>query len=162
MQWTRDVDKLELFLWLYGPAGAGKSSIAQSIAELCAEAGILDGRFFFSRTAAGRNNDRLLIPTLTYQLSLSIPDILQFVGEALSRDPLVFSRSLQTQMDTLILGPLSQVAASRQDLEHGTNSRPIFFIIDGLDECGEAKVNASSCPCSLLLFDALQSLSFFL
>ena len=139
MEWIGDVDKHELFLWLYGPAGAGKSSIAQSIAELCAEAGILDASFFFSRTAAGRNNDRLLIPTLTYQLSLSIPDILQFVGEALNRDPLVFGRSLQAQMDTLILGPLSQVTASRRDLEHGSNSRPIFFIIDGLDECGDAK-----------------------
>ena len=139
MQWIRGVNKLELFLWLYGPAGAGKSSIAQSIAELCSEAGILDASFFFSRTAAGRNDDRLLIPTLTYQLSLSIPDILPFVGEALNRDPLVFGRSLQAQIDALILGPLSQVAASRQDLEHGSKSRPIFFVIDGLDECGQAK-----------------------
>ena len=139
MQWIKDVDKLEFFLWLYGPAGAGKSSIAQSIAELCDEAGILDASFFFSRTAAGRNNDRLLIPTLTYQLSQSMPDILQFVGEALNRDPLVFGRSLQAQIDTLLVGPLSQVAASRQDMELGSNSRPIFFIIDGLDECGEAK-----------------------
>ena len=139
MQWIRDVDKFELFLWLYGPAGAGKSSIAQSIAELCDEAGILDASFFFSRTAASRNNDRLLIPTLTYQLSLSIPAILQFVGEALNRDPLVFGRSLQAQIDTLILEPLSQVAASRQNLKHGSDSRPIFFIIDGLDECVNVK-----------------------
>ena len=136
MEWIKDIDKLQSFLWLYGPAGAGKSSIAQSIAELCQEAGILDASFFFSRTAAFRNNDRLLIPTLTYQLSLSIPDILQFIHEALNRDPLVFGRSLQAQIDTLLLGPLSQVAASRQ--EHGSKSRPLFFIIDGLDECGEA------------------------
>lgn len=32
-----------------------------------------------SRTAVGRNDDRLLIATLTYQLSLSVPDMLQFV-----------------------------------------------------------------------------------
>ena len=54
MQWIKDVYKNELFLWLYGPAGAGKSSIAQSISELCDEAGILDASFFFSRSAAGR------------------------------------------------------------------------------------------------------------
>ena len=139
MQWIKDVDKHDLFLWLYGPAGAGKSSIAQSIAELCSEVGILDASFFFSRTAAGRNDDRLLIPTLTYQLSLSVPDILPFVGEALNRDPLVFGRSLQAQIDTLILEPLSQVAASRQDLKRGSKPRPIFFIIDGLDECIQTK-----------------------
>ena len=110
MNWIRDIHKLELFLWLYGPAGSGKSSIAQSIAELCYAAEILDASFFFSRTAAGRNNDRLFIPTLTYQLILSIPDMLQFVSEALKRDPLVFGRSLEAQIDTLILEPLSRLA----------------------------------------------------
>ena len=45
---------------------------------------------------------------------------------------LAFGRSLQAQIDTLLLGPLSKVAASRQDLEHGSKSRPIFFVIDGL------------------------------
>ena len=131
MEWIRNIRKLELFIWLYGPAGSGKSSIAQTIAELCYAEGILDASFFFSRTAADRNDASLLIPTLTYQLTLSIPDMLKFVGEALTHDPLIFSRSLQAQVDTLILGPLSKVAS---------NSRPIFIIIDGLDECSGGKI----------------------
>jgi hypothetical protein len=56
-------------LWLYGPAGAGKSAILQSIAEECCS---LDGRFggsFFSRGKAGRDQSHLLfnncLPTRT-------------------------------------------------------------------------------------------------
>ena len=39
-----------LILWLNGAAGAGKSAIAQRIAELCHEADILLATFFFSRS----------------------------------------------------------------------------------------------------------------
>ena len=40
------IKQVALFLWLYGPAGAGKSAIAQTIAELLEEAGLLAGAFF--------------------------------------------------------------------------------------------------------------------
>ena len=40
MQWIFGSDDEDaLILWLYGPAGAGKSAILQSIAEKCAELG---------------------------------------------------------------------------------------------------------------------------
>jgi len=32
MSWILDLQKIRFFMWLYGPAGAGKSAIAQSIA----------------------------------------------------------------------------------------------------------------------------------
>ncbi|TFK35769.1 hypothetical protein BDQ12DRAFT_560347, partial [Crucibulum laeve] len=35
-------------LWLHGPAGAGKSAIAQSIAQDCAQTRRLAASFFFS------------------------------------------------------------------------------------------------------------------
>lgn len=63
-----------LVLWMYGPAGAGKSAIAQSIAELC-EA-LLAASFFFSRTAAGRSDSSRLVATIVWQLILSVPEIL--------------------------------------------------------------------------------------
>ena len=75
---------------------------------------------------------------------------------------LAFGRSLQAQIDTLLLGPLSKVAASRQDLEHGSKSLLIFFIITGLMNAVKLKVTATSCPPFHPLFDAPQSLSSFL
>ena len=73
--WVKDAEKVALILWLYGPAGAGKSAIAQTIAELLAEAGLLAAAFFFSRNAAGRNDKTPLVATLAYQLVKSIPEI---------------------------------------------------------------------------------------
>jgi DNA replication protein DnaC len=40
MDWIQglgEVERRHYFMWLYGPAGAGKSAIAQTIAELCYE-----------------------------------------------------------------------------------------------------------------------------
>ncbi|KIJ30800.1 hypothetical protein M422DRAFT_36420 [Sphaerobolus stellatus SS14] len=42
-------------LWLYGPAGAGKSTIAQTIAERCYHRKNLAFSYFFSRRNANRN-----------------------------------------------------------------------------------------------------------
>ena len=78
-----DLQKLCFFMWLYGPAGAGKSAIAQSIAELCHDANILAASFFFSRTAVGRNNDSCPIPTLVYQLCPSMPPIRKYVEDTI-------------------------------------------------------------------------------
>ena len=71
------------FMWLYGPAGVGKSAIAQTIAEQCHELKLLAASFFFSRTTAGRNDHSRLIATLIYQLCLSIPEIRTYVEDAI-------------------------------------------------------------------------------
>ncbi|KDR73182.1 hypothetical protein GALMADRAFT_723711 [Galerina marginata CBS 339.88] len=139
MDWVRDDDKTHPFLWLYGPAGSGKTSIAQSIAELCEEEGILAGDFFFSRTSPGRNDDRHLIPTLAYQLTISIPGIREYMVEALDRDALVFSRSIKAQLETLIVKPLTELLASSRKKGIVTKRQPGLIIIDGLDECGQPK-----------------------
>ncbi|KAF8801497.1 hypothetical protein BYT27DRAFT_7262035 [Phlegmacium glaucopus] len=83
MTWINDLQKLCFFMWLYGPAGAGKSAIAQSIAELCHNANILAASFFFSCMAVGRNDKSRLIPTLVYQLCLSMPAILRYVEDTI-------------------------------------------------------------------------------
>lgn len=133
LDWIQDLDKHEFFLWLYGPAGAGKSAIAQTIAEICSSLGLLAASFFFSRTARGRNNDTLLIPTLAYQLMISIPETCEFISAAIDTDPLIFTRSLEGQLENLILQPLSHVFSHHRIEEF--NTRPRLIIIDGLDEC---------------------------
>ena len=138
MDWVNDLEKVALFLWMYGPAGAGKSAIAQTIAEMCYKAGILAASFFFSRNAPGRNNEVFLIATLVYQLTLAIPEIRERVGKALETDPLLFSRSLEAQLQALVVDPLNAAALE----EHGVQtlrSRPTFIILDGLDECSGPK-----------------------
>jgi hypothetical protein len=137
MDWVKDANKVALVLWLYGPAGAGKSAIAQTIAELLEKAGLLAAAFFFSRNAAGRDDKAPLVATLVYQLVKSIPEIRSHVLEVLEQDPALFSCSIQAQIQALIIRPLNAVA-SDETLAPTLFSRPRLIILDGLDECRTA------------------------
>ena len=132
--WVKDANKVALFLWLYGPAGAGKSAIAQTIAELLEQAGLLAAAFFFSWNAIGRNEKTPLVATLVYQIIISIPEIRVHVLEGLEQDPALFSRSIQAQIQALIIKPLNLVAID-ETLAPTLRSRPRLIILDGLDEC---------------------------
>ena len=51
MKWIKWEEDLEAFImWVYGPAGAGKSAIAQTIAEMCEEEMIILASFFSLET----------------------------------------------------------------------------------------------------------------
>jgi hypothetical protein len=116
-----------LVLWMYGPAGAGKSAIAQSIAELC-EA-FLAASFFFSRTTHGRSDNSRLVATIVWQLIKAIPEIREIVLSALEYDPTLLSQTPATQMKALIVYPMNQVPKNL------LAKRSRLVIIDGLDEC---------------------------
>ncbi|KIM34854.1 hypothetical protein M413DRAFT_450031 [Hebeloma cylindrosporum] len=114
-------------LWMYGPAGAGKSAIAQSIAELCEE--LLAATFFFSRTSEGRNDSSRLVATIAWQLIQAIPEIRDHVLSSLERDPTILFRTPATQMKFLVVDPLNSVPTEI------LIQRPLLVIVDGLDEC---------------------------
>ena len=135
IKWEGDLDSF--IMWLYGPAGAGKSAIAQTIAEMCEEEMILLASFFFSRTDPSRNNVRPLIATIAYQITLNIPDVRDAILGTVERDPLIFSKSLTIQFKSLIVEPLRQLVEA--GFFNEPNSRRLV-IIDGLDECFDPKV----------------------
>ena len=135
MDWIKDNDRQTRILWMYGPAGAGKSAIEQTIAELCYRTNLLAASFFFSRSVNGRNNKAFLITTIVDQLIESIPEIREHVGIALHNNPSLLERSLETQMDGLVVRPLEKAASI---FGHGVdfmNHRPKVIVLDGLDEC---------------------------
>ena len=146
---------------MYGPAGAGKSAIEQTIAELCYQMNLLAASFFFSRSVNGRNSKTFLITTIVYQLIVSIPEIREHVGNALYNNPSLLAQSLEAQMDTLVVKPL-EAAASSCGVDF-MNSRPKVIVLDGLDECGDAEsqryilkvlvnsINKHSIPFSFIL-----------
>jgi len=137
MLWVNDPANEAQIMWMFGPVGAGKSAIAQSIAEMCFQQGKLAASFFFSRNASGRNDETRFISTLVYQLVLAIPEIKDVTNKALQDDPLLLSRSLHVQAESLITRPLNDLLTSSS--ESGFQEpRPRLIIVDGLDECGQA------------------------
>ncbi|KAF9474865.1 hypothetical protein BDN70DRAFT_841690, partial [Pholiota conissans] len=137
MYWLQDPDARERFIyWLYGPAGSGKTSIAQSIAEALAKLGLLAASFFFWRTAAGRNTSEHFVTTIAYQLSRNLSAMADALYTAIENDPIIFSKSLATQFQVLIINPLK--TALQRPLPRETPER-IVIIVDGVDECSPAK-----------------------
>ena len=120
-----------LILWLYGAAGAGKSAIAHSFAEICEKHGWLLATFFFWKTAAERSNITRFVATIAYQISCAIPDSRSHIETAVDADPMIFHKSIDTQLGKLIIEPLRRLHSTGFDLKNS----PFFIIVDGLDEC---------------------------
>lgn len=116
-------------LWILGPAGVGKSAIAQTIGEHCKT----DGRgaaFFFSRLGH-RDNPLQTIPTIAYQLAVRNPSYKHIITERLANDITILEKDLRSQFKELILAPFKVLK------EQGalTPQRSLVIIVDGLDEC---------------------------
>jgi len=138
MKWIKWEEDLHAFImWVYGAAGAGKSAIAQTIAKMCEREMILLASFFFLKNDPSCNNVDSLIATLAYQITLNLPHIRDAILAAINHDPLIFSKSLAVQVESLIVAPLLVLAEA--GFFNDPSSRRLV-IIDGLDECSDCKV----------------------
>ncbi|KAJ2922443.1 hypothetical protein H1R20_g14661, partial [Candolleomyces eurysporus] len=134
MGWIQDRTSPQRLLCLTGAAGAGKSAIQQTIAERCSGKKILASAFFFSTADATRNTVAPVIPTIAYQLSTINPLLRYCIVAAIDDDPLVFSKSLKAQINTLIARPLLQY---KEKSKASVDDLPYVILIDGLDECAD-------------------------
>jgi len=127
--WVNLVIEITAFImWLYGAAGAGKSTIARTMAENLHSRQQLLATFFFSRADSTRNNIKSVIATLAYNITRSIPESYHIISTTIEKDPHIFQRPFAHQFEQLILEPFHQL--SQQGVVH-----PTIIVIDGLDEC---------------------------
>lgn len=127
----------EKILWISGPAGAGKTAIAQTVADACAKSSILAASFFFFHGASGRNTSDGLILSIVYQLVITMPDKRVQIGQIVEEDPSILYKPLEIQIEKLIL-PLFAPPSSGEthaDTAPSHSQIPSVIIIDGLDEC---------------------------
>ncbi|KAJ6556396.1 hypothetical protein B0H19DRAFT_1152495 [Mycena capillaripes] len=125
--WADEPHEAPSVMWLYGPAGAGKSAIAQTMAERWAESEDLAAAFFFARWRVGGSAGKTLFPTIAYQLALHIPQLRASIGRAVEEDPAICDKSLEEQAAVLIVQPMSGL---RTEVDN-----PYLVVVDGLDEC---------------------------
>ncbi|RXW20776.1 hypothetical protein EST38_g5087 [Candolleomyces aberdarensis] len=121
-------------MWVYAPAGYGKTAIAGTISEKLEEKlrelnfNPLGGTFFFWRTSTERNSPARFIITLAYQLFISIPDLAPHIENAVKRNSLIVTKTLEVQLKRLIIEPFQALGNTA-----GMPNR--LIIVDGLDEC---------------------------
>ncbi|KAJ3567776.1 hypothetical protein NP233_g6148 [Leucocoprinus birnbaumii] len=115
-------------MWMDGPAGVGKSAVAQTWSEELEEKFL--AAFFFSR-ANGWNQPLRFFPTLAYQLATKYESYRAAIEGVISRDPLVLEMSLEAQFRELFVKPLRELSPDDRNAIEDT-----IIIVDGLDECG--------------------------
>ena len=122
MNWAKHPQGQTVY-WLNGLAGTGKSTIAQSFAEMVSKEGILGASFFCSRDYLNRQELKNIFPTLAHQLAYHYPHIRTHIINIIKQDPTIAHSSLISQLENLLVNPLSREGIS------------CIIVVDALDEC---------------------------
>ena len=122
MYWAKNPQEKNVF-WLNGLAGTGKSTIAQSFSEMIDNDGLLGASFFCSRDYLDRKELKNIFPTLAYQLACHHSQFRSHIVTKLKKDPTLAHTSLISQLENLLVNPLSEAKVS------------CVIIIEALDEC---------------------------
>mgnify|MGYP001940473651 CR=1 FL=1 len=104
-------------IWFHGPAGTGKSAIAQTFAELCAENARLGASFFYSRPNEC-NDPNTVVPSLVYQLAVCHPEYKSLVTAQLVNDPKLLRKTQRAQFKKLIVEPFSLLHRPEPDIKY--------------------------------------------
>ncbi|KAJ7511483.1 hypothetical protein B0H11DRAFT_872719 [Mycena galericulata] len=123
--WALEDDPTRRILWLHGPAGAGKSAVAQTLCQNLEAEGHLGASFFFKRGHSSRGHATKLFPTIAYHLANVLPEFKTAVLMCMENDPAVFDKSLSVQLERLVMAPLRGLVPAMT----------LIIVVDGLDEC---------------------------
>ncbi|KAF9443494.1 hypothetical protein P691DRAFT_408481 [Macrolepiota fuliginosa MF-IS2] len=129
-KWLMDNNRGRNILCLLGPAGIGKSAIAQTIAEQCKRTGRLGAAFFFSRPNH-RDDPTRVIPTLAHQIAVQHTDYRRVITQRLADDSTILEKDMRTQFRELIIEPFKIISSCNPSILR----RPLLITLDGLDEC---------------------------
>ncbi|KAM6499227.1 hypothetical protein JOM56_004735 [Amanita muscaria] len=133
--WFNNPNATDRIIWLHGPAGAGKSAIAQTIADEYKKRGVA-ATFFFYRSDPRRNDGNRLFPTIAWQLAFSIPPTKDFIVHALDETPHLPTQAVEPQFEQLVAHPFQPTNNVATQMSHGA---PVV-ITDGVDECSDEKL----------------------
>ena len=139
--------------WLNGLAGTGKSTIAQTFAEMSFADGRLGASFFCSRDFEDRNNLQAIFPTLAFQLAYRYPSFREELLRVLKANPDVVRETLCSQMERLIIGPLKALK---------TAHTRTLIIVDALDECKDEEPSSAILSILSRYIEQIPHVKFFI
>jgi len=133
MSWITDESPdVPHVMWLSGGAGAGKSTIALTVADSIAMKGHLAGSFFCMRGDGPQSSAARVVPSVAYHLAVSNKTIRAYIEAAIMSNPLILTdKAIGVQLNELIRRPLENAGAPFTQV-------PSLIVLDGLDECGDS------------------------
>ncbi|KAH9921270.1 hypothetical protein B0H21DRAFT_201833, partial [Amylocystis lapponica] len=126
-------DTNQRILWMHGPAGSGKSTIATTIANHFVKEHRSGAFVFFDRSRAEASRPEKVIRTMAYKLGLHDLFVQAALAQAVKNEGDIDSLQPSVQFSKLLIEPLQ----SAQSMH--TRLGPIIIVIDALDECGTAE-----------------------
>jgi hypothetical protein len=126
-QWMTDHTGKQVY-WLTGVAGTGKTTVAQSVADMAEKLGILGATFLFSHLSEDRRDYRRVIPTLAYQLARDAR-LRPGVVAAVNADKAIAMTSTSIQARHLLFDVLQRLSSSPPSC--------VLIVLDALDECNK-------------------------
>jgi hypothetical protein len=147
--WLEDKQGQPIF-WLNGLAGTGKSTIAQTFAEIAFAEGKLGASFFCSRDFEDRSNIQMIFPTLALQLAYQHPYFREQLLRVLKANPGIGHQSLCSQLEKLIISPFKATHIST------------LIIIDALDECKDVEPASAILSTLSRYVDDIPKVKFFI
>ncbi len=138
---ARIQDKDTRVIWLFGPAGSGKTAVMQTLAESHSPR-VTCATLFLSRGL--RDDPNKIFTSLAYDFAVANPAYRHFVEEEIGLNPKFLSLSVAEQFRRLFIQPF------RDHTIMGTQRWVIF--LDGLDEC---RGHTSQCKIIDLIRDSI-------
>lgn len=136
IEWVNE--KHDNIISLTGHAGTGKSTIARTLAKQFEISGELAASYFFKRGDKARNSTRLVIPTISTQLMVSIPGFKTQLWESMQTNEIAVEKlDSEVQFKMLLWNPLEILGKDGSGAANIGNKMVIIF--DALDECNKQK-----------------------
>jgi hypothetical protein len=113
--------------WFYGSPGIGKTSLAHPICEILHDRNHLAGAFFCRRDDPNLSEPINILPTFIHKLAIIFPPFRTIVAKRLRGDPNLTPESMKGSLF----------------LDFIRSLHTLVFVIDALDECGNAQSRPS-------------------
>ena len=131
IHWLLNPEPLDFnTLWLFGPAGTGKSTICTTVAQYFYHLRRRGAFLLCDQNNPVNNEPTRLIRTLAHQLAYFEPSIGDAIANVIQNRPDIVNTPFHEQLRGLLLEPLDAT-------KYLDTNGPIIIIIDGLDECGD-------------------------
>ncbi|KAG8760692.1 hypothetical protein FRC11_015079 [Ceratobasidium sp. 423] len=128
--WSQNHDNGESFLWISGPAGVGKTSVATSLCQRLHNIRALAGSFFCHRDDPDSSNPLRLINNLIHSLAIRVPAYAHEVADIIRSDCSICTSHLSLRYERLVKEPLERLRSL-------SLPSTLVIIVGSLDECGD-------------------------
>ncbi|OSC98368.1 WD40 repeat-like protein [Trametes coccinea BRFM310] len=141
-------------LWIYALAGAGKTTLADTVANWCHEHDRLGSSFFCARDG-DRSDVHCIVQNIASDIADRCPEFREALLAAVKDNPHIRTASVSQQVKVLLAGPV-------QAAHKGTSLQGLVVVVDALDECKDQSAESTFLQALSLYIKELAPLIFII